>query len=255
MMIWRRLLWGLSAKLSKFLNRPHNSSLFFSSPSITRKTVSLAWTLVKHFKRDLIIQALWAAFASLFVFAPTLLLRVILEYIERPEDTPKNVAWLFVTLLLVTASIVAIGNGQALFIGRRICIRLRAVVIGEVYAKALRRKAAAGTEKNLGGKKKGDKATSDDKDISQTNAGAIINLMAVDSFKVSEVCAYLHFLVRNRPFISFTVYLTTVVGCSGSCPGCGSGGIAVSDTRLELNCWHQRHDYSYPCQLRHINQV
>ncbi|KAF8533369.1 P-loop containing nucleoside triphosphate hydrolase protein [Trichophaea hybrida] len=165
----------------------------------TKKTVSLAWSLLKHFKRDLIIQALWAGFASLFIFAPTLLLRIILEYIERPEDTPKNVAWLFVTLLLVTASIVAIGNGQALFIGRRICIRLRAVVIGEVYAKALRRKAAAGTEKDLGGKKKGDKTSSNDKDDSQANTGAIINLMAVDSFKASEVCAYLHFLVAAVP--------------------------------------------------------
>jgi hypothetical protein len=165
------------------------------------------------------------------------------------------VAWLFVTLLLVTASIVAIGNGQALFIGRRICIRLRAVVIGEVYAKALRRKAAAGTEKDLGGKKKGDKTSSNDKDDSQANTGAIINLMAVDSFKASEVCAYLHFLVRYRSFISFAAYLTMVIGCSGSCTGRGRGDITVSDTWLELNRWHQRHDSTYPSQLCHINQV
>lgn len=150
---------------------------------------------MKHFKRDLILQAVWAAFASLFLFAPTLLLRVILEYIEHPGDTPKNVAWLFVSLLLLTETVVAIGNGQALFIGRRICIRLRAIVIGEVYAKALRRKATAGIDKDLGASK-GDKANPDSKDdSSQTNAGAIINLMAVDSFKVSEVCAYLHYLV------------------------------------------------------------
>jgi hypothetical protein len=145
-----------------------------------------------HFRRALIVQALWAAFASLFIFAPTLLLRVILEYIESPEGTPRNVAWLFVALLLVTNTIVAIGNGQALFIGRRICIRLRAIVIGEVYAKALRRKAAAGgVETDLGETKKSDAEKTD----GQANAGAIINLMAVDSFKVSEVCAYLHFLV------------------------------------------------------------
>lgn len=163
-----------------------------------RKTASLAWTLAKHFKRDLIIQGIWAAFASLFVFAPTLLLRFILEYVESPKDTPKNVAWLFVFLLLVTGTIVAVGNGQALFIGRRICIRLRAVIIGEVYAKALRRKAAAGSEKVLGEKDKkvtASKQIDGGKDESQANIGAIINLMAVDSFKVSEVCAYLHFLV------------------------------------------------------------
>lgn len=161
----------------------------------TKKTAYLGWTLIKHFKRALIIQALWAAFSALFIFAPTLLLRVILEYIESPEGTPRNVAWLFVALLLVTNTIVAIGSGQALFIGRRICIRLRAVIIGEVYAKALRRKAAAGMEVDLGETK----SDSNEPAEGQANAGAIINLMAVDSFKVSEVCAYLHYLIAAVP--------------------------------------------------------
>ncbi|KAH0609923.1 uncharacterized protein H6S33_012469 [Morchella sextelata] len=179
----------------------------------TKKASSLAITLLKHFKRDLAIQSAWAVFASAFTFAPTLLLRVILQYVQSPEDTPKNVAWLFVVLLFVAASISAIGNGQALFIGRRICIRLRAVIIGEVYAKALRRKAAAGADKELGKKdekkkkkKDGKKLTdTDDKDEKdkhdgdQANVGAIINLMAVDSFKVAEVCAYLHYLIAAVP--------------------------------------------------------
>lgn len=179
-----------SAKQSKLLAQINRVQTAYRR--LARKTAGLAWTLVKHFKKDLIAQSLWAAFASLFIFAPTLLLRVILEYVEHPDDTPVNVAWLFVTLLLVTAGIVAIGNGQALFIGRRICIRLRAVIIGEVYSKALRRKAAAGVDKDLGAEK-GEEGSEED---GQTNAGAIINLMSVDSFKVSEVCAYLHFLVR-----------------------------------------------------------
>lgn len=161
---------------------------------------------MRHFKRDLIIQSSWAIFYSGFTFAPTLLLRVILQYVQAPEDTPKNVAWLFVVLLFVSATISAIGNGQALYIGRRICIRLRAVIIGEVYAKALRRKAAAGADKALGKKekKKSDgkvdsKEQDDEDDGEQANVGAIINLMAVDSFKVAEVCAYLHFLIAGVP--------------------------------------------------------
>ncbi|KAI5791332.1 P-loop containing nucleoside triphosphate hydrolase protein [Pyronema domesticum] len=201
----------------------------------TKKTASLAWTLVKHFKRDLIIQALWAAFASLFIFAPTLLLRVILEYIDHPEDTPANVPWLFVTMLLITASIVAVGNGQALYIGRRICIRLRAVIIGEVYAKALRRKAAAGAEKDLGDPKKDDKKDADgkddEKDEGQANAGAIINLMAVDSFKVSEVCAYLHFLVAAVPVqvVIAVVLLYQILGWSSI------AGISIMVILMPLN--------------------
>lgn len=144
----------------------------------------------------------------MFTFAPTLLLRVILQYVQAPEDTPKNVAWLFVVLLFVSATISAIGSGQALFIGRRICIRLRAVIIGEVYAKALRRKAAAGADRALGKKEKkkvdgkklseaNGKEDEGEDEGEQANVGAIINLMAVDPPKVAEVCAYLHFLVCN----------------------------------------------------------
>ena len=33
----------------------------------------------------------------------------------------------------------------------------------------------------------------------QANNGAIINLMAVDAFKVSEICAYLHYLLAGVP--------------------------------------------------------
>lgn len=125
------------------------------------------------------IQAAWAVLAAAFTFAPTLLLRVILEYVNNPGDTPKNVAWLFVILLFVTALINAIGQGQALYIGRRISIRLRAVIIGEIYSKALRRKAAAGSDNVLGEKKTKDKAAKDEtpEDGGQANVGAIINLM------------------------------------------------------------------------------
>lgn len=205
-----------------------------------RKTTTLAFTLVKHFKRDLAIQSAWAVFASLFTFAPTLLLRVILQYVQSPEDTPKNVAWLFVVLLFVTATISAIGSGQALYIGRRICIRLRAVIIGEVYAKALRRKAAAGADRALGKKKKvggkkfastDSKEDEDEDEDEQANVGAIINLMAVDSFKVAEVCAYLHFLIAAVPMQVFiaVVLLYQILGWSSI------AGIGVMVLLLPIN--------------------
>ena len=127
----------------------------------------------------MVIQATWAVVQATFTFAPTLLLRVILEYVDDPGDTPQNVAWLFVILLFVTAVISAIGSGQSLYIGRRISIRLRAVIIGEVYSKALRRRAAAGSDNVLGEKK--DRKDKDGKgeevEGGQANIGAIINLM------------------------------------------------------------------------------
>ncbi|KAF2841560.1 hypothetical protein M501DRAFT_928819 [Patellaria atrata CBS 101060] len=191
-----------------------------------KKTTILAWHILKYFKRGLIIQALWAAFSGLLLFAPTLLLKAILEYVEQPEMTPQNAAWFYVILLFVSGCASALADGQALWIGRKICIRMRAVIIGEIYAKALKRRVSAGADKVLGEnkktkggkestkqkmkrvlsfgrKKKAENAKNDgslkSESSEQVTSGAIINLMAVDSFKVSEICAYLHFLWANTP--------------------------------------------------------
>ncbi|CAI6333286.1 unnamed protein product [Periconia digitata] len=191
-----------------------------------KKTSALAFHLLKHFKRGLLLQAAWAAMSGVLTFAPTMLLKAILEYVERPDFTPRNAAWFYVILLFVSGCLSALADGQALWIGRKICIRLRAVIIGEIYAKALKRRAAAGADKVLGEEKKKPqneqrpgpmkrmmtfgrkkkKAVEDPKEEvqkaeseSQVTTGAIINLMAVDAFKVSEISAYLHFLWANTP--------------------------------------------------------
>lgn len=192
-----------------------------------RKTSRLAWHLLKHFKKDLLVQGAWAVGSGLLTFAPTLLLKAIVEYIEDPTRVPVNTAWTYVVLLAVSACADAIMNGQALWRGRKICIRLRAIIIGEIYAKALRRRAAAAADKVLGEEKreaksnqrtwldrllhrkptKADKSAEEErtahvdtkKSDSQVNTGTIINLMAVDSFKVSEISGYLHFLWATSP--------------------------------------------------------
>ncbi|KAF2719869.1 bile acid-transporting ATPase [Polychaeton citri CBS 116435] len=207
-----------------------------------KKTTSLAYHLLRYFKRGLIIQASWAAISGLNTFVPTLLLKAILEYVEDPLSKPKNAAWLFVILLFVSGSVSAVSEGQALWIGRKVCIRLRAIIIGEIYAKALRRRAAAGADKVLGqsseqkkddkepkqglvqrvksfGRKKkakDNKASSEAGDESQVSSGAIINLMAVDSFKVAEISAYLHFLWAVTPvqFVLAIVLLYQILGYS-----------------------------------------
>lgn len=215
-----------------------------------KKTTSLTWHLMRYFKGTLILQCAYAVFSGFFTFAPTLLLKAILEYIEDPDSAPRNVIWLYVILLAFTDVLRSLADGQALWIGRKICIRLRAIIIGEIYAKALRRKAAAtgetvlGDDKKdkkdadnddnskkqsklkkflgLGGKKKKDQdpiantATSapatesgtSKKSDEQVNVGTIINLMSVDSFKVSEITAYLHFLFAAAPTqLGVAIYL------------------------------------------------
>jgi ABC-type multidrug transport system fused ATPase/permease subunit len=225
-----------------------------------KKTTILAWHLLRYFKRQLIIQASWAAISGVITFVPTLLLKVILEYVQDPASTPRNAAWFYVFLLFVSGVINAVSSGQALWIGRKVCIRLRAIIIGEIYAKALRRRAAAGPDKVLGGsttntdkdvprrgimhkifgrKKKSDSSkgttnqANDPVDDSQVTSGAIINLMAVDSFKVAEICAYLHFLWAETPveFVLAIFLLYQILGYSSIV------GIAMMALLLPVNMY------------------
>jgi ABC-type multidrug transport system fused ATPase/permease subunit len=221
-----------------------------------KKTASLSFHLVRFFKGMLVAQAAWAALGGVLTFGPTLLLKAILEYVEDPSVAPRNVLWLYVILLPVSDIGRSVCDGQALWIGRKICINIRAILVGEIYAKALRRKAAAGNDSNLGANKKkasdaagvkggiiakvkrllglgkntkDDQATTNgaadgvatkDKAVDsadeQANLGTIINLMSVDSFKVSEVTAYLHFLIAAAPtqLLVSVILLYRVMGLS-----------------------------------------
>ncbi|KAF2715080.1 P-loop containing nucleoside triphosphate hydrolase protein [Pleomassaria siparia CBS 279.74] len=254
-----------SYELADVWNLPPNDKAGFVIANYrqVKKTSKMAFHLLKHFKRGLIIQSSWAVLSGFLTFAPTLLLKAILEYVEAPDLTPQNAAWFYVILLFVSGCLSALSEGQALWIGRKICIRLRAVIIGEIYAKALKRRVASGAlDKILGeerkkkpqdegrpkilkrimtfGRKK-KKATEASKqeedppkpDDSQVTTGAIINLMAVDAFKVSEVCAYLHFLWANTPVqVTVAVFLLyQLLGYSSI------AGISMMIVLLPINLW------------------
>ncbi|KAL1970957.1 hypothetical protein VTN77DRAFT_2791 [Rasamsonia byssochlamydoides] len=223
------------------------------------KHYRLIWRLLRYFDRMLIIQAAWTVFSNLFTFLPTLLLKAILEYVEDPRSTPRNAAWLYAILLFCSGAIQGTADGQALWIGRKIGLKLRAIIIGEIYAKALRRKAGASTDTakekqdeqppespkkrkfSIGGgkKKKADKPEShlaEEVAQNQAKVGTIINLMAIDSFKVSESCAYLHFLWASVPVqvIMAVTLLYRVLGFSSF------AGIALMVLILPLNVFIAR---------------
>ena len=196
-----------------------------------KKTTRLTIHLLKFFSPDLLFQQFWALISAVFIFVPTLLLKAILEYVEDSSETPRSTAWLYVILLLVSGFVSGVADGQALWRGRKICIKLRSIMVGEIYAKTLKRRAASSgdTDMNASEKDKPDEGkggskrsfmdkilrrnkkpksngTSDSspssdkpKDDTQVNSGTIINLMSVDSFKVAEISAYWHFLVPSVP--------------------------------------------------------
>ncbi|KAI5859465.1 P-loop containing nucleoside triphosphate hydrolase protein [Durotheca rogersii] len=227
-MLWQGYKEPLEMKNVWNLLPRDKAAIILANYRQVKKTTSLALHLTKYFQALLVIQCAWAILSGALTFAPTLLLKAILEYVEKPTASPRSVLWLYVILLPLSDIIRSIADGQALWIGRKICIRIRAIIIGEIYAKALRRKAASGQDAVLGNTesakltrldklkillrlkkrpdKKPDAANGDvaKEDVSgnadeQANLGTIINLMSVDSFKISECTSYLHFLLASAP--------------------------------------------------------
>lgn len=180
------------------------------------------WKLFAHFKVLFLLQFFWAILDSILIFMPTFFLKKILEYVADPSSTTQSVAWCFVIVMPCTKMLDSLASGFSLFLGRRVCVRMRAIIVGEVYAKALRRKITTSEDseeaKDKDAKQKKPAYNADDSSNSGSSKvdaglkktselGAIINLMAVDAFKVSEICGYLHFFVNAILMLTFCIFL------------------------------------------------
>jgi ABC-type multidrug transport system fused ATPase/permease subunit len=188
-------------------------------------TLPFLWRLYRYFKKDLVWQGAWAAAMSVTVFLPALLLKQILKYLEKPDSLKRSTVWLCVVGLFVSGILTSISDCQCEWIGRKISAKLNAIIISEVYAKVLRRKPGIGrgaeAEKDASLSEGGPPVGSDNKtaesDDSFGSDGNVLNLMAVDAAKISEVGAYLHLLWVSVPFqiIIATWMLYNILGISG----------------------------------------
>ncbi|EGV63978.1 Transporter of the ATP-binding cassette (ABC) [Yamadazyma tenuis] len=169
-----------------------------------KSTTKFSVKVFSHFKFLFFLQALYAVLESFLSFVPTLLLKSVLEYVADPSSLPPNVAWSLVILMPIVKIGDSLVSGCSLFLGRRVCVRMRSVLIGEVYAKALRRKitvSKVADEKDEDAKSDKSIPEEDKEEVEEekktAELGAIINLMAIDAFKVSEICGYLHFFTGS----------------------------------------------------------
>lgn len=207
------------------LRRDDYALLVLQSFEASKSTAKFTIKLFSHFKYLFAVQAFWAVVQSITVFIPSLLLKRILEYVDDPISTPKNLAWTLVCLMPFIKMLDSIASGCSLFLGRRVCLRMKAILIGEIYAKALRRKITVSEvskndadldDKTKKSKKNKDKKKKNDKEEDPSNTaelGAIINLMSIDAFKVSEICGYLHFFVGA--FFMIIICITLLYGLLG----------------------------------------
>ncbi|CAI4045596.1 hypothetical protein SKDZ_12G0130 [Saccharomyces kudriavzevii ZP591] len=186
-------IWGLMMQdYSFFVVKKFR---YFVDHKVKKKRI-FSLNLFFFFSNYLSLQCFWAFLGSVLSFIPTVLLKRILEYVEDQSSAPSNLAWFYVTTMFVGRILVAVCQAQALFFGRRVCIRMKSIIISEIYTKALRRMISTNKAKptNEDPQEINDQKSinGDEESTSSANLGAIINLMAIDAFKVSEICGYLH---------------------------------------------------------------
>ncbi|ODV59385.1 bile acid-transporting ATPase YBT1 [Ascoidea rubescens DSM 1968] len=186
-----------------------------------KSRLSFAWKLMSYFGWDFAFQAFYITFYAFGMFVPSILLKVILEFIDDSNYIPLNLAWFSVFLMFGVRVLNSLLFGVSLFIGRRVCTRMRSIIIGQVYSKALRRKLSV--EKSIpNDDSKSNKSSKvskqtqnaeengeqvDNEKKKEKELGGIINLMAVDAFQVSELCGYLFYFVSGVVMVVFAIYL------------------------------------------------
>jgi ABC-type multidrug transport system fused ATPase/permease subunit len=156
---------------------------------------NLGLNLARFFARDIARQSAWACLFICLQYLPPTGLRLLLQYVKNRQvsDQPTHVAFVYVGMMAFGQCAGIMAMAQCLYLGRRVCVRIRAIIIAEVFTKALRRRDVAGAVKKTVGK---------DGKVVETagaNDGKVANLVSNDAFAVSEVCAYTYYLV-SCPF-------------------------------------------------------
>ena len=159
----------------------------------------------------------------MLTFVPTLLLRSILQYVEDGKTATAEQAWINVVLLFIFSILAAVAESRAIWIGQKIGLRLRSILINEIYAKVLRRRIAPSTTKvridqkymnerngfaqrlrrlfRISSQAEEAEETSPpiERRLPQADVGTIVNLLATDTFKIADAGANMHQVWASVP--------------------------------------------------------
>lgn len=150
-----------------------------------QKKSAMAWGLLSSFKGPLFIQFWYCMGWSILMFGPPYFLNKIIKFIENGKEggEPVSSAFLYVLGLFLASCGQSLSYQQALYIGRTLGIRIQSIVIGEVYAKSLRRRDESGGSNDAAGENLPTKA--------KVNVN---NLLSVDAQKMGELTAYIFYI-------------------------------------------------------------
>ncbi|KAF8220884.1 multidrug resistance-associated ABC transporter [Tricholoma matsutake] len=208
-------IWALSPSMQ---SRP----LFIKFTTITRST--LLRRLFAANSLDLILDFVLTFVSVIFNYTGPFFLKRILDEIDLKSPTPssKATAYIYAFLAFTCSLLKAQADVQHLWFGRRACTRIRSELMASIYDKALKRKDFSGIvdkqkvgdgdregdgasvkkeEKERKERKKEAKKAKEQADDPKAGAdvGKIVNLMAGDANKISQMVSGVYF-IYGAPF-------------------------------------------------------
>eukprot|EP00834_Sanchytrium_tribonematis_P006031 NODE_412_length_7926_cov_1.357608.p1 type:complete len:697 gc:universal NODE_412_length_7926_cov_1.357608:3118-1028(-) len=188
------------------LDKAKCNNLLFESMKGKYPNTGFIVKLYHAVKNVLFQQIGFAVCGALVTFSGPFFLNRILDFLQHPSSLPWYMPYVFLICMFVLAIVKSMCDGRTYFLGRRVGTRIRAILIGEIYEKALRRKSNQEIQKGTDGV-----------DIKITT-GEIVNLMAVDAQKCLDYVCYLHMLITTpMQIIICTVALYTFLGWAALC--------------------------------------
>ncbi|KAK3358571.1 P-loop containing nucleoside triphosphate hydrolase protein [Lasiosphaeria ovina] len=172
-----------------------------------RKSASLLGTLLRHFGLEFAVQGVLAVAWAVLTFMPTLLLRSILQFVEGQTESSITEAQGYVVLVFISSILASAAEARTIWIGQKIGLRLKTILISEVYQKALRRPVVVGPSKERAAGK-------------PTNIGTIMNLFTNDISQLADSGANMHQVWASVPtqiiiavgLLSWTLGLSAFAG-------------------------------------------
>lgn len=172
------------------------------SKSGLRKRPPIFLQICWYFLPQLAALMSWAFLTPFLAVLPSLFINLLLNWTtarSKGVDAQAHVAVLYIAGMFCAQMAVSLTRSRSLIMGRRLCIRAKALVITEVFTKALRRKDLAGKALVEGAKGVQDaKAAEPGKeDEGPATAGRIQNLVSVDATRSKSKIKFIVILVAS----------------------------------------------------------
>eukprot|EP00834_Sanchytrium_tribonematis_P006540 NODE_491_length_6850_cov_0.331210.p1 type:complete len:705 gc:universal NODE_491_length_6850_cov_0.331210:3495-5609(+) len=187
-------------------DKAETNANIYKSIKIYYPDTRFVFKLYHSVKYILIEHVAFAICGALLTFSGPFFLNRILNYLQSPNSLPWQSPYIYLIFMFSLAIFKSALDGRAYFLGRRIGIRIHAILIGEIYEKALRNKSTQVHCENANGSE------------IELTPGEVINLMSIDAQKCSDYACYLRKLITTpMQIVICTIALFTYLGWPGLC--------------------------------------